>query len=177
MRTMNRIEYQKELIRQQVGIKQVVEFYTDKKIVKGKCNCPLHNEKTPSFSIDEVKQLYYCFGCGAGGDIFKFVQQYIGCDFRTAVQMIDNDFGLGILNERISVKAQIAMREAKKKQALEEYEREQKNALYNELCLKYKIVNALLKHLEPLTDMWGKMITRKVWLEYVMDKAMEGLCK
>ena len=91
--------------------------------------------------------------------------------------MIDNDFGLGVLNERISVKAQIAMREAKKKQALEKYEREQKNVLYNELCLKYKTVNALLKHLEPLTEMWGKMITRKAWLEYAMDKAMEGMCK
>ena len=35
--------------------------------------CPFHNEKTPSFHINEDKQLFYCFGCGAGGNIFDFV--------------------------------------------------------------------------------------------------------
>ena len=171
---MNRIEYQKELIRLQVGIKQVVEFYTDRKIVKGKCNCPLHNEKTPSFSVDEVKQLYYCFGCAAGGDIFKFVQQYIGCDFRTAVQMIDNDFGLGLLNERISVKAQIKLREAKQKRKVELQEQERKNAMYNELCAQYTLINTLLEQAEPMTEIWGKLLTRKAWLEYELDKCLEG---
>lgn len=46
--------------------------------------CPFHSEKTPSFTVQEDKQFYYCFGCGASGDVVKFVQEYSGCDFMDA---------------------------------------------------------------------------------------------
>ena len=38
--------------------------------------CPFHNEKTPSFSVSPSKQMYYCFGCGAGGNVITFIMQY-----------------------------------------------------------------------------------------------------
>jgi hypothetical protein len=46
--------------------------------------CPFHSEKTPSFTVSERKQFYYCYGCGATGDIIKFVEQYQGVEFMTA---------------------------------------------------------------------------------------------
>lgn len=171
---MNRLDYTKEAIRQQVGIKQVVERYTGRKFVRGVCNCPLHTEKTASFRIDEAKQLYYCFGCGEGGDIFKFVQTYLGIKFKDAVTQIDKDFALGISGEKISVQAQIAAREAKKKRELELQEQERKNAIYNELCAQYTLINTLLEQAEPMTEIWGKLLTRKAWLEYELDKCLEG---
>lgn len=53
--------------------------------------CPFHNEKTPSFSVSEDKQLYHCFGCGVGGDVIKFVQEYAKCSFREALERLSGN--------------------------------------------------------------------------------------
>ena len=50
--------------------------------------CPFHNEKTPSFSVDETKQLYYCFGCKAGGSVIQFVMEIEHLSFSEAVQLL-----------------------------------------------------------------------------------------
>lgn len=50
--------------------------------------CPFHNEKTPSFSVNGQKQIFHCFGCQQGGDVFKFIQQYEGLSFTEAVQRL-----------------------------------------------------------------------------------------
>jgi len=53
--------------------------------------CPFHAETTPSFSVSENKQFYYCFGCGAKGDTVDFVQDMEGVDFKTAVKMLGGE--------------------------------------------------------------------------------------
>ncbi|NQT94379.1 MAG: DNA primase [Lentisphaerae bacterium] len=61
-----------------------------------KALCPFHREKTPSFNVNPKKQIYHCFGCGAGGDVFGFVMQYEGVDFMTAVQLLARRAGIPI---------------------------------------------------------------------------------
>jgi DNA primase len=56
--------------------------------------CPFHQEKTPSFSVDPKAQLFYCFGCQTGGDVFKFVQLYENVAFPEAVGMLARRFGI-----------------------------------------------------------------------------------
>jgi DNA primase len=56
--------------------------------------CPFHQEKTPSFYVDPQSQLFYCFGCQTGGDIFKFVMLYEKVDFREAAEMVARRFGV-----------------------------------------------------------------------------------
>ena len=66
-----------EAVQQGVDIVEVISDYVVLK-KKGKNHlglCPFHNEKTPSFSVSQDKQLYYCFGCGAGGNTFKFLME------------------------------------------------------------------------------------------------------
>ena len=56
--------------------------------------CPFHNEKSPSFSVSGPKQMYYCFGCGAGGNVFSFLQQYENMTFPEAVKALAERAGV-----------------------------------------------------------------------------------
>lgn len=53
--------------------------------------CPFHTEKTPSFTVDEAKQFYHCFGCGAHGDVVSFVQEYFNVDFVDAAKILGGE--------------------------------------------------------------------------------------
>src|SRR6201989_2747439 len=50
--------------------------------------CPFHDERTPSFSVNAVDKLYYCFGCGAKGDLITFVRETEGLDFTGAIEWL-----------------------------------------------------------------------------------------
>ena len=56
--------------------------------------CPFHDERTPSFGIDPAQKLFYCFGCGEGGDAFKFVQLTEGLDFKGALEYLADRYGV-----------------------------------------------------------------------------------
>src|SRR5918997_4488246 len=56
--------------------------------------CPFHDERTPSFGIDPVQKLYHCFGCGVGGDALKFVQETEGVDFKGAIELLADRYGI-----------------------------------------------------------------------------------
>lgn len=74
--------------------------------------CPFHVEKTPSFTVSREKQLFYCFGCGAGGDVFSFVMKAENVSFSEAVKLLAERAGVPLLEE-----AQEA-REAREKRRL-----------------------------------------------------------
>ena len=77
-------------------IVSVVSSYVDLK-PKGRRlwgRCPLHGEKTPSFSVSPDKQMFYCFGCHAGGTVIQFVMQMEHLTFREAVQRLAERAGM-----------------------------------------------------------------------------------
>ena len=61
--------------------------------------CPFHNEKTGSFSVSPDKQMYYCFGCGAGGNAYTFLMQYENYSFQEAVQFLAERSGIKLPEE------------------------------------------------------------------------------
>jgi DNA primase len=85
-------------LRAQASIVRVVEEYVPLKRAGAKYKglCPFHSEKTPSFSVDADKGLFYCFGCHAGGDAFKFLELHEKVGFQDAVRMLAQKFGVAI---------------------------------------------------------------------------------
>ncbi len=56
--------------------------------------CPFHDERSPSFSVEPVEKVYYCFGCQASGDVFTFVQETEGVDFKGALELLADRAGI-----------------------------------------------------------------------------------
>jgi DNA primase len=61
--------------------------------------CPFHEERTPSFGIDPAQKVYYCFGCQASGDVFTFVQESEGVDFKGALELLAERYGVELERE------------------------------------------------------------------------------
>jgi DNA primase len=65
-----------------------------------KALCPFHQEKTPSFNVSPQRQSFHCFGCGAGGSVFRFVMEYEHLDFPAAVKKLAARVGIPVIEER-----------------------------------------------------------------------------
>src|SRR6202020_1334542 len=62
--------------------------------------CPFHDERTPSFGIDPTQKVYHCFGCQASGDLFTFVQETESLDFKGALELLAERYGVELQRER-----------------------------------------------------------------------------
>ena len=79
--------------------------------------CPFHNEKSPSFSVSPTKQMYYCFGCGAGGNVITFVMEYENATFQEAVKMLADRAGINL--PEMEYTEETRQRESKRAKLLE----------------------------------------------------------
>src|ERR1700759_1791994 len=85
-----------EKIKERLGIEEVISWYLklDRAGNNLKAKCPFHNEKSASFFVSPDRASYYCFGCGASGDIFTFVEQFEGLDFKGALKLLADRAGV-----------------------------------------------------------------------------------
>ena len=92
-----------EEIRNRCNIVDIINSYAPLKKTGStwKTLCPFHQEKTPSFVVTPERQIYHCFGCGKGGDVFRFIMDREGVDFPTAVHLLADRCGV-LIPERES---------------------------------------------------------------------------
>jgi DNA primase len=113
-----------EKVKQQADIVRVIgEYVRLKKTGQNFTGlCPFHQEKTPSFAVHPVRQIYHCFGCGAGGDVFKFVMELEKSTFPEAVRTVAEKCGIPIPRPR--ERSPEERREGQQRTALVEMHRE-----------------------------------------------------
>src|ERR1700693_5738153 len=113
-----------ERVKQQADIVRVIGEYV--RLKKSGQNftglCPFHQEKSPSFAVHPVKQIYHCFGCGVGGDVFKFVMELEKSTFPEAVRTVAEKSGIAIPKPR--ERSPEERRENQQRSALVEMHRE-----------------------------------------------------
>ena len=85
-----------EEVRQRSDVVDIISSYVNLKRTGSNYVglCPFHNEKTASFSVSPSKQMYYCFGCGAGGNVFTFLMEYENLTFVEALERLAEQAGM-----------------------------------------------------------------------------------
>lgn len=97
-----------ELIKEKLNIVDIIgsAIKIEKAGINFKARCPFHNEKTPSMMISPSRNSFYCFGCGAKGDIFDFVQRFEGLDFAGALRLLADKAGVAVVYDKQEVKGE-----------------------------------------------------------------------
>ena len=103
-----------------VDMVDLVSQYTD--LRKAGANysgrCPFHEERTPSFSVNPTEKLFYCFGCGVGGNLFGFVQQKESLEFAAAVEYLADRYGIALEYDESSARGDAERRQRERQRGL-----------------------------------------------------------
>ncbi|OWK26689.1 MAG: DNA primase [Parcubacteria group bacterium GW2011_GWA2_38_13b] len=140
-----------EEIKSRLDIADIIRGYLhlEKAGANWKARCPFHNEKSPSFMVSSDKQIWHCFGCGEGGDVFGFLMKIDGLEFKEALK---------ILAERAGVKLQ--------RQPSGDYAKEK-----NKKEIFYEINEWATKFFEK--QLWGGTPASKKIMEYLRGRGLK----
>src|SRR5262249_41426208 len=107
--------------------------------------CPFHSEKSPSFNVHPVRQIYHCFGCGKGGDVFSFVMEMERCEFPEAMRIVAEKCGISV--PRPKERSRQERKETQQRAAILEMQREAQTFFVKQLegTLEGKAARAYLE--------------------------------
>lgn len=141
--------------------------------------CPLHDEKTPSFSVSPGKQIFHCFGCNQGGDIFDFIMKYHNTDFKAARDLLAARAGISTGMDRETwrhIQAAQRKREREKVMArkLEQVVNAEIERLTNIEKWCYLIINTICTEqcLDRPAVIWA--LTTRDRVGYLLDQLQQG---
>ena len=164
-----------EAVKQSVTTRQAAEHYGIHVNRNGMCVCPFHNDRNPSMKVD---RRFYCFGCGATGDVIDFVSRLHGIGSREAALMLGQDFSIPYEDNRDSRKQPICprLRKETEEQKFKRMERHSFRVLsdYYHLLRRWKEEYAPQKPEEAWHPRFTEALQNISRLEYLMDVLLSG---
>lgn len=176
---MNKHSYAAETIKERINMQNVIAFYVPGVTPRhNRIPCPIHNGQ--NFNLSFSDKLFYCFKCGAGGDVINFVQHIFNLPFKDAITKINTDFRLGLpLDRRLTLREQ---REAKRKldeitaaKERQEAEKAAYEARYDALWDEYTRLDKIIVERAPKSPdeefdpTWIEAVKRKEYVNYLID--------
>lgn len=156
----------KEEIKSTYSMQEIVERYGLHPNRAGFVRCPFHKGDHDA-SMKIYKDSYYCFGCGANGDIFTFIQRMDNCDFKTAFYSLGGAYEKPTFQSKLSVYRLKKQEEQRKK---EEIKLKRKRELNNMLIDIYR---NWMKKSEPFSDVWcdcSNALTKQLYMHEVLNE-------
>ena len=149
----------------------IIERYGFKKNRAGFIVCPFHSDKNPSMKI--YTDSFHCFGCGAHGDIFSFVQRMENCTFYEAFQKLGGTKSGGMMSD------QIAYHTVRRKAARETHEAKKKRLMesYGNLCDSINATKEKLKTMSPEAEEFQGLILKSQMEEAKLEEISEQLMR
>lgn len=160
--------YRSENIKAALDIERVVSFYGYEPNRQGFVSCPFHSERTASFKIYPKSNSFYCFGCGAGGDVIDFVRLLYGLDFGQACLRIEADFGL--VGGQSSASPELSERAKKRNAEKAEYKALKERFVYYRQIIRDNRPKAVG---EPLSPEFNEAIKELPHIEYRLRELEE----
>lgn len=164
-----------EAVKQSVTTRQAAERYGIKVNRNGMCVCPFHNDKNPSMKVD---RRFYCFGCGATGDVIDFVSRLHGIGSREAALMLAQDFAIPYEDGRNAGKEPIRPRLWKETEE-QKFKRMERHC-FRVLSDYYHLLRRWKEEYAPrqLDEAWNPRFTEALQnmsrVEYLMDVLLSG---
>ncbi len=156
----------KEEIKSTYSMREIVERYGLNPNRAGFIHCPFHKGDHDA-SMKIYKDSYHCFGCGANGDIFTFIQRMDNCDFKTAFYSLGGTYEKPTFQSKLSVYRLKKQEEQRKK---EEIKLKRKKELNNMLIDIYR---DWMKKSEPFSDVWcdcSNALTKQLYIHEVLNE-------
>lgn len=120
------------------------------KIRNGFISCPFHSgDRSPSMKLYD--KTFYCFGCGATGDIFDFVKRIDNCSFKEAFLSLGGEYKKTTTSKRLQRHRKLARQDQKNKK---EYEKLREKEVKENISREIELVRFIKRHSEPLSDRW-----------------------
>ena len=156
----------KEEIKSAYSMREIVERYGLHPNRAGFIHCPFHKGDHDA-SMKIYKDSYHCFGCGANGDVFTFIQRMDNCDFKTAFYSLGGTYEKPTFQSKLSVYRLKKQEEQRKK---EEIKLKRKKELNNMLIDIYR---DWMKKSEPFSDVWcdcSNALTKQLYIHEVLNE-------